>query len=138
MEANVYGNRGSRFETYVPIFRDVNTVWSFWDESIPDQPVATPKANHVYLDGLSYGFGSCCVQTTFQTEDEGSARWLHDLLIPLGPVMLVISAATPMYKGYLVDTDARWNVMASSNDDRNIDNRGDLVSENEHCSWYIA
>lgn len=137
MDENLHSNRGGRFETYVPIFRDVNTVWPFWDETIPpDQParavMAKPKNNHVYLDGLSNGPGSCCVQTTFQTPDEESARWLHDQLIPLGPVMLAISAATPIYKGYLVDTDVRWNVAVSSHDDRNVENPAALVSVHEY------
>jgi hypothetical protein len=34
-------------------------------------------------------------------------RRLYDQLSPLGPILLALTAATPIYKGFLVDTECR-------------------------------
>ena len=39
-------------------------------------------------------------------------------------VQLALSAASPIYRGFLADTDCRWNVIASSVDDRTREERG--------------
>jgi glutamate--cysteine ligase catalytic subunit len=64
------------------------------------------------------GFGGCGLQVTFSANDLEHACRLHDQLIPLGPLMLALSAATPMYKGRLVATDTRWETMCMAGDDR--------------------
>jgi glutamate--cysteine ligase catalytic subunit len=33
--------------------------------------------------------------------------------------MLALTAASPAHRGYLVDTDCRWNIIAAAVDDRN-------------------
>eukprot|EP00611_Tribonema_gayanum_P021905 TRINITY_DN430_c0_g1_i6.p1 TRINITY_DN430_c0_g1~~TRINITY_DN430_c0_g1_i6.p1 ORF type:complete len:493 (-),score=181.48 TRINITY_DN430_c0_g1_i6:302-1780(-) len=43
---------------------------------------------------------------------------MYDQLAVLSPIMLALSAATPILKGRLVDTDVRWNVISASVDDR--------------------
>jgi hypothetical protein len=39
-------------------------------------------------------------------------------------VQLALSAASPAFRGYLADVDARWNVIAGSVDDRTEEERG--------------
>jgi glutamate--cysteine ligase catalytic subunit len=39
-------------------------------------------------------------------------------------VQLALTAASPAYRGYLADVDARWNVIAGSVDDRTEEERG--------------
>lgn len=63
-------------------------------------------------------WGGCGLQATFSANDLQAACRLHDQLVPLGPLMLALSAATPMYKGRLVATDTRWRAMCWSGDDR--------------------
>ena len=46
---------------------------------------------------------------------------LHDALIALGPVLLALSAGTPVFKGLLADTDTRWACFEQSVDDRTED-----------------
>jgi len=41
---------------------------------------------------------------------------------------LALSAASPIYRGFLADTDCRWNVIAASVDDRTREERGIDVS----------
>lgn len=49
---------------------------------------------------------------------------MYDQLAVLSPVMLALTAATPIFKGRLVDTDVRWNTIATSVDDRTPAERG--------------
>lgn len=41
---------------------------------------------------------------------------------------LALSAASPIYRGYLADIDARWTVISQSVDDRTKEERGEKVS----------
>lgn len=41
---------------------------------------------------------------------------------------MALSANSPIYRGYLADVDARWNVISSSVDDRTPEERGLKVS----------
>lgn len=52
------------------------------------------------------------------------ARVLHDQLAPLGPIMMALTAATPAFRGYLVDSDCRWNVLRAATDCRTDGERG--------------
>jgi len=72
----------------------------------------------IRLQSILFGPGHCGFQVTFQGEDEEEARYLHDQFIPLGPILLALTAATPIYRGYLADTDVRWNQIANAIDDR--------------------
>lgn len=77
------------------------------------------------LDAMAYGMGCCCLQVTFQARDAQEARYVYDQLAALAPVMLALTAATPIWRGVLADSDARWDVVAASVDDRTPAERGD-------------
>ncbi|ORX59349.1 GCS-domain-containing protein [Piromyces finnis] len=86
--------------------------------------VSDAKKDHVYLDCMCFGMGCSCLQITFQACCIEEARKLYDLLVPVSPIMLALSAGAPAYKGYLTDTDCRWDVISGSVDDRNEEERG--------------
>lgn len=65
-----------------------------------------------------------------QARDVDESRYMYDQLAVLSPVMLALTAATPVLKGRLVDTDVRWNTIALSVDDRTPAERG-LLDEDE-------
>lgn len=46
-------------------------------------------------------------------------------------LQLAMTAASPAFRGYLADVDARWNVIAASVDDRTEEERGLKVRERE-------
>lgn len=46
------------------------------------------------------------------------SRYMFDQLAVLSPIMLALSAATPIHRGMLADTDVRWNTISASVDDR--------------------
>lgn len=47
--------------------------------------------------------GCSCLQMTFQAQSIEEARHLYDQLTPLTPIMLALSAASPIWRGYLSD-----------------------------------
>ena len=53
---------------------------------------------------------------------------MYDQLSPLAPILLALTAATPIYKGFLVDTDVRWNQISRAVDDRTREELGEVVS----------
>ncbi|CAO1295239.1 unnamed protein product [Diamesa tonsa] len=73
---------------------------------------------------MGFGFGCCCVQVTLQASDINEARQLYDQLTPLCPIMLALTAASPVHYGYLTDIDCRWNVISASADCRTDEERG--------------
>eukprot|EP00903_Cladosiphon_okamuranus_P014848 g13749.t1 len=84
----------------------------------------TVNPPHVHMDAMAFGMGCCCLQVTFQACDVDESRYMYDQLAVLSPVMLALTAATPILKGRLVNTDVRWNTIATSVDDRTPAERG--------------
>lgn len=52
---------------------------------------------------MGFGMGCCCLQMTFQAQSLEEARHLYDQLTPLTPIFLALSAASPIWRGYLSD-----------------------------------
>ncbi|KAK5696378.1 hypothetical protein LTR17_024254 [Elasticomyces elasticus] len=73
-----------------------------------------------------HSLGGCGLQLTLSAEDLDQARFLHDQLIPLGPIMMALSAATPLLKGRLVETDTRWAQLSMAADDRTASEKTNL------------
>lgn len=76
------------------------------------------------MDAMAFGMGCCCLQITFQAWNLDEARRVYDALVPVTPIMLALTAASPAFRGYLADVDARWDVIAGSVDDRTEEERG--------------
>lgn len=125
---NIRERRGEKPAINIPVFRDVNTVQPFVEDYsvLGDDGAskAAAKPDHIYMDCMGFGMGCCCLQMTFQACNIEEARMLYDQLTTLCPIMLALSAASPIHRGYLADTDCRWNVIAASVDDRTKEERG--------------
>jgi glutamate--cysteine ligase catalytic subunit len=89
------------------------------------------------MDAMAFGMGSCCLQITFQAKNMTEGRKLYDQLSPLGPILLALTAATPIYKGFLVDTDVRWNQIGNAVDDRTPEELGEAVSDLFPFLFYV-
>ncbi|KAG1870359.1 glutamate-cysteine ligase-domain-containing protein [Suillus tomentosus] len=134
LTANIRSRRGSKVAINLPIFIDEKTPRPFVDPTIPwqraiyqEDPEAKNGAaliDHIYMDAMGFGMGCCCLQLTFQSCNVDEARRMYDALIPVGPIMLALTAASPAWRGYLADVDCRWNVIAGSVDDRTPEERG--------------
>lgn len=109
----------------VPVFMDKNTdpmaVLREVNEDVlfPDAPDnGHLEPGQVYMDMMGFGMGCCCLQITMQAFSLDEARKIYDQLVPFAPIAMALTAATPIFRGYLVDTDCRWDVIAASVDDR--------------------
>ncbi|KAI9802689.1 MAG: Zn finger-containing GTPase- Activating Protein for ARF [Sarcosagium campestre] len=135
LAANIRTRRGRKVEINVPIFRDEKTAWPFRDPTVnydlhkypedDDVRHGAAKENCIYMDAMGFGMGSCCLQITFQAKNITEGRRLYDQLSPLGPIMLALTAATPLYKGFVADTDVRWNQISAAVDDRTPEELGE-------------
>lgn len=107
----IRARRGSKVDINVPLFRDIITP------EYQNLPAETDK-QYIHMDAMTFGMGNCCLQVTFQARDVDESRYMYDQLAVLSPVMLAMTAASPIYKGRLADVDARWKVIEESVDDR--------------------
>jgi glutamate--cysteine ligase catalytic subunit len=138
LAANIRSRRGRKVQVNVPVFRDEKTPWPWRDPTVnydlhawpEDDDVRTGGAapeNFIHMDAMAFGMGSCCLQITFQAKNLTEGRQMYDQLSPLGPILLALTAATPVYKGFLADTDVRWNQISAAVDDRTPEELGEKV-----------
>ena len=66
-----------------------------------------------------------------QARDERESRFVHDQLATMAPLMLALSASTPIFKGQLAGTDIRWDVISQSVDDRTAFERGEPCTDTQ-------
>lgn len=78
----------------------------------------------IHMDAMAFGMGNCCLQITFQATDIDESRYIYDQLAVMAPIMMALTASTPILKGRLADTDARWGIISESVDDRTAAERG--------------
>lgn len=152
LTANIRERRGSNVSINVPLFKDKNTDplvdSKIYTEALnrankenrngsaPDQAHHAHdnlfkgpfegKENNIYMDAMGFGMGCCCLQCTFQCCNINEARFFYDQLAVMSPIMLALTAATPIFKGLLADIDARWNIISASVDDRTPAERGEV------------
>ncbi|XP_041973973.1 glutamate--cysteine ligase catalytic subunit [Aricia agestis] len=122
LTSNIRERRGEKVAINLPIYRDKNTRIPVDNSSTLEPDAAKPDC--VYMDAMGFGMGCCCLQLTFQACCITEARTLYDQLAPLCPIMLALSAASPLYRGYVTDVDCRWNVISASVDCRTREERG--------------
>ncbi|KAK4546775.1 Zn finger-containing GTPase- Activating Protein for ARF [Oleoguttula mirabilis] len=145
LAANIRARRGRKVEINVPVFHDEKTSKPWKDPTIDyemhnwpeddDVRNGAAKDDCIYMDAMAFGMGSCCLQITFQAKNIEEGRKMYDQLSPLGPIMLALTAATPVYKGFLADTDVRWNQISAAVDDRTPEELGEQPLK--HDRWRI-
>lgn len=125
---NIRKRRGKKVAINIPVYKDDNTPSPFTEDFsiLGDTGEAAEAAlpDHVYADAMGFGMGCCSLQVTFQACNITEARLLYDQLTPLCPIVMALSAASPIHRGYLTDRDCRWSVIAASVDDRTAEEQG--------------
>lgn len=121
LSRNVPLRRECKPAIYVPVYKDVQTRNPFIETDINDNE---SKEDMIHMDAAGFGMGCCCLQVTFQAESIDEAKQLYDQLAPVTPILLALSAASPVWRGYLSNLDCRWNVISGSVDDRSQQERG--------------
>ena len=104
---NIRERRGEKVIINVPIYVDSNTPRPFI-ESLPAAGSERSRPDQIYMDAMGFGMGCSCLQMTFQACNITEARHLYDQLTPLTPILMALSAASPIYRGYLADIDHRY------------------------------
>jgi glutamate--cysteine ligase catalytic subunit len=154
LTANIRERRGSNVSIDVPLYKDSHTdplidaklhneaVHTYAHAKAQDANGTAPAHAHshtngngvahdekeynIHMDAMGFGMGCCCLQCTFQCCNISEARFFYDQLAVMSPIMLALTAATPIYKGLLANTDARWNIISASVDDRTPAERGEV------------
>ena len=98
---NIVDRRGKPIQITLPVFKDSNT-----------------KINYIELDAMGFGMGCCCLQSTYSMQNLDEAKYIYDQLTVLSPLLLAISASTPISNGHILDTDTRISVLEQSVDCR--------------------
>lgn len=120
---NVKARRQAKVAINLPIFFDTRTPSPFIEIFNDPESREAARPNHVYMDATAFGMGCCCLQVTLQASHLKEAKILYDQLIPMAPIMMALSAASPGYRGYLTDRDCRWDVISAAVDDRTAEER---------------
>ena len=97
-------------------------------------PTYIPKDGAIHMDAMTFGMGCCCLQVTFQARDLQESLYLYDQLAIMAPIMMALTGNTPVWRGYLADTDTRWDVIAASVDCRTPIERG-MENEETLPEW---
>ncbi|KAF8730364.1 hypothetical protein AX14_005601 [Amanita brunnescens Koide BX004] len=120
INANMIAKRGSKILAYVPIFVDDRTDSPFYDPVHQNsfENGQTHCEGRIFFDSTLFGAGCCCMQVTQQLRSLDQARKIYDALLPLTPLLMALSASSPAWRGYLSDTDCRWNVASRCLDER--------------------
>jgi glutamate--cysteine ligase catalytic subunit len=125
---NIRKRRGEKVCIQLPLFKDKATrpIETIRESALfPDElPTCPAKEDYITLDAMGFGMGCCCLQITFQARGIPEARQLYDQLAVMCPIVMALTASTPIYRGYLSDVDCRWNVISTSVDDRTREERG--------------
>jgi len=87
----------------------------------------------IHMDAMAFGMGCCCIQVTFQAQDMEESRFIYDQLAVLTPILMALTASTPLLRGRIADTDCRWGIISECVDDRTPAERG-LKNEEEQES----
>ena len=109
LTANIRARRGGKVDIRVPLFRDAATPEFAEGAAGEGAAMAAAELPCVEMDAMAFGMGCCCLQVTFQACDVGESRHLYDQLAVLSPVLLALTAATPIARGVLLD-QARYSL----------------------------
>lgn len=85
----------------------------------------------IVLDGTGFGMGLCCLQLTIQMPNVHRSLLLYDYLANITPIMMALTASTPIHGGFLTNLDCRWSIIEQSVDDRNSKS---LISKSRYSS----
>lgn len=139
LSKNIRQRRNRKVAINVPVFVDEKTPRPFVEDlnQYGDEPESetesklAAKPDHIYMDAMGFGMGCCCLQMTFQAQSINEAKHLYDQLAPLTPILLALSASSPIWRGYLSDVDCRWDIISASCDDRTREELGEIPLQHD-------
>jgi len=121
---NIRDRKGRKVDINVPVFRDAKTLPLLAAPLDSESKVVPSQEYLVHADSMAFGMGQCCLQVTFQMTNISDAYVVYDALLPFTPILLALTAATPILRGHLTSHDVRWNILEQSVDDRTDEELG--------------
>ncbi len=64
------------------------------------------------MTNLGHALGGGSLKVSLEAQNLTHARYIHDMLIPFVPVLIALSASSPVYKGQLSEHDHGQDVFA--------------------------
>ena len=121
-----HGNRTSdEIEGVAKMINGLQSTNTESEESSNVKPRETEtRRPAIHMDAMAFGMGCTCLQITFQAKDVEESRFMYDQLAVMAPIMMALTASTPILKGRIADTDARWGIISESVDCRTLGERG--------------
>eukprot|EP00826_Nyctotherus_ovalis_P001664 TRINITY_DN10285_c0_g1_i4.p1 TRINITY_DN10285_c0_g1~~TRINITY_DN10285_c0_g1_i4.p1 ORF type:complete len:667 (+),score=151.12 TRINITY_DN10285_c0_g1_i4:66-2066(+) len=126
---NIRERRRKKVSIKVPLFMDECT-------RIANVSETAPYPECIYMDSMQFGMGCCCLQLTFEALSLNHARYVHDQLLALAPVITALSASSPIFNGQLANIDVRFTVISQAVDDRTDAERDPTSPDYIHKSRY--
>lgn len=124
---NIRARRGSLVSIQVPIYKDINTIYT-----------GDPNPGFIDMDAMVFGMGCCALQITLGTCTLNSTCYLYDQFLPLMPLLLALSSSAPIYRGKLSGFDNRFSVISQAVDDRTEEERNPMSNKYIYKSRYSA
>lgn len=110
---------------------DTDTTGDGGDIDSDKQEINDNVRPAVHMDAMAFGMGCCCLQITFQAKDMDESRFMFDQLAVMAPIMMALTASTPVLRGKILDTDCRWGIISESVDCRTPAERGLTSTDND-------
>ena len=97
---NLQARRGSNVDNWRPKLKNANSVMvEHAPELVPRGVVEADAIYRVYADVMPFRMGLSCVQVTMQAANILQSQLLYDQLAALTPVLLALTATTPLMPG---------------------------------------
>lgn len=104
---NIRNRRGKKIEGYVEVMKDAKT-----------------QDRYIKIDSMGQGMGCCCLQVTVQASTLDEGRLIYDMIGAICPILLRMTAGSPIAQGKLLNTETRWDMLSMSVDCRTTTERG--------------
>jgi len=113
---NIRDRRGKKVDIQIPIYKDTKTNLTVKTEDEPNPGMIT-------MDCMAFAMGCCCFQITLGFCSLNLSKLAYDLIIPMTPIILALSAGTSILKGQLSGHDTRFDIISQGVDDRTDDEK---------------
>ena len=73
--------------------------------------------------GFPYAISTGKLEISVEAQNLNHARFLYDMLVPLTPILIALSAASPIYQGHFADVDHSFDIFQQATDGRIVEER---------------
>lgn len=82
----------------------------FADENTDMETGGELPAGIITGAGFAHSMASGKLEVSFEAKSLNHARYLYDMLMPLTPILIALSASSPIHKSQCSDLDHSWEI----------------------------